>query len=180
MDLNDLQNLTLSQGREALQYADSFNRMTIMIGLSWRMESPDWLVLLGEYWSSCDNISEHAWHLQDTPFGELIEDPIGLRDAMMTPEERAKLALLPERVTIFRGCYANNKRGFSWSLDKGVATKFPSLHRYQQNGQALLVRATIARDQVLALKLDREEIEIIAYRPNIQAIQHVKKEPTPH
>lgn len=93
---------------------------------------------------------------------------------MMTGEERAALARLPAVVTVYRGCYANNKRGFSWSLDPAIAATFPTLNRYRQVGQPLLIRATVERDAILALKLDREEQEVIAERPKIVAIRHIR------
>lgn len=92
----------------------------------------------------------------------------------MTEAELAALANLPEEVTIFRGCYARNKRGLSWSLDATEAAKFPFYNRYRQLGQPLLIRGKVRRDSILALKLDREELEVIAERPKIEAIRHIR------
>jgi hypothetical protein len=146
-----------------------------MGSLSWQMKRDDWLTLLGENWSTCDNISEWWDDLLDTQFADLTESPLDFRHHMMTADEGAALKALPENVTIFRGCYADNKRGLSWTLDKATAAKFPTLHRYRQNGQPLLIRACVARDEILALKLDRREAEVIARRPKIQAISHIKE-----
>lgn len=53
----------------------------------------------------------------------------------------------------------------SWSTDKATAERFPTLTRYRQDGQPLLVTARVAKDRVIALKHDRAEAEIIALRP---------------
>lgn len=66
---------------------------------------------------------------------------------------------------MYRGCYKTNKRGFSWSLEREVAARSPFLYRYRQDDQALLVRATVAKRDIVALKHDREEAEVICWRP---------------
>jgi hypothetical protein len=166
--------VSLTAAREAIRLCNSYNRLPSVIELSWAMKGSDWLTLLGEEWSTCDNISEHWDNLLDTQFADLSADPLELRRHMMTPEEVDALEALPETVTVFRGCYAHNKRGLSWTLDEATARKFPLLHRYQQDGQPLLIRAEVARDKILALKLDRDEAEVIATRPKILAISHIK------
>ncbi len=155
---------------------NSYDRLPTLIAMAYDTEYVwDWLTLLGDAWSRCDNISIHMETLiNETPFQDLLSDPLTWRDAMMDAEERAALALLPEVVTIYRGCYANNKDGLSWSLDRDVAEQLPLKHRYTQDGQPLLIRATIARDDILALKLDRSEREVIAWQPKVRAISHIR------
>jgi hypothetical protein len=84
---------------------------------------------------------------------------------MMDPEERAALALLPDRLTIYRGCYPVNRPGRSWFLNREIATQIPYKHRYR--GPSLLGHSPILRTGTVArsravLKLDRKEGEIIA------------------
>jgi len=63
---------------------------------------------------------------------------------------------------VYRGCYAVNRAGLSWSTDCTVAERFPRLARYLRPGrQPILRTGTVARDRV-TLKLDRSEQEIIA------------------
>ena len=81
---------------------------------------------------------------------------------MMTLEERELYQTLPEQFEIFRGCGPDNMEGACWSLDPDVASRFPTLHRYQQT-EPLLVTAIVQREQVLAVKLDRQEAEIITF-----------------
>lgn len=157
--------LDLDGGREALRLCNSFNRLPTLINIAGRMEWWGWLRLLGEEWSVCDNIGKNADRLLDeTPFADLAERPQG-RELLMDADEQAALAALPDEVTVFRGCYASNKWGLSWSLDRDLAAKFPTLNRYTQDGQAFLVKARVRKADIIALKLDRGEAEIIALRP---------------
>lgn len=136
--------LTLEQAKERLRFANSYSRLPSLIELAWQMEWGDWLALLGEEWPSCDNIGLHLDELlEQTPLADVVEQPKALRHWLMTADELAALNALPETVTLWRGCYQPNKWGLSWSLDRAKAASFPFLHRYQQEGQALLVKARI-------------------------------------
>ena len=110
---------------------------------------------------SCDNITENLDDLLATPFEDFIHDPAAYRSCMMDTDEIEALNNLPEVVAIYRGCYANNQHGLSWSLDREIAISFPMLHRYHQDEKPILLQRTVARDKILALILDRSEAEII-------------------
>lgn len=174
--MNTIQPMTLEQGREHLRFANSYNRLGIMIEIAWRMEARDWITLLGENWPSCDNIGHYLEQLEDTPFGDTLDDAGFWRDVMMSPDERAAYAALPDRIIIYRGCYSNNKWGLSWSLEHEVAARFPFLNRYRQNGQALLVKAVVPKHDVVALKLDRAETEVICWRPKHISTSKLRRE----
>lgn len=172
----EFQPLTLDEAREQLKFSNSYSRLPDLMGMVWRLEWAEWLTLLGQEWSGCDNIAQHADALLDeTPLADVWQQPAALRHWLMTDDERAALGALSDTVTIWRGCYAHNKWGLSWSLDRAVAARFPFTHRYRQEGQALLVKATVRRDDVLALKLDRNETEIIAYRPKHVSTSHLRE-----
>jgi hypothetical protein len=160
--VTDFKIMTLAQGREHVRYANSYTRLGMLVEVAWMMEPADWMALLGEEWSTCDNISDSMDDLMDTHSGTRRKF---WRDEMMTPAERAVFEDLPDQLTIYRGCYGNNKWGLSWSLNRDLAARFPFLNRYQQNDQALLVRATLSKDKVVALKTDRGEGEVICWRP---------------
>jgi len=89
---------------------------------------------------------------------------------MMDSAELVAYRSLPARLTVFRGCGEINMLGASWSLDRDVAARFPTLNRYRQTAP-LLVTATVRRDRVLALKLDRDESEIITFHARRTAIE---------
>ena len=155
---------------------NSYDRLPTLIDLCSSMNPHQWLSVLGKIWGTCDNITDYKEDLLDTPpFAELTNNPLVWRNHMMTANERAALAKLPPRVTIYRGCYEHNKDGLSWTINRRVAASFPFLHRYRSRGTPLLIKATIPRDQILALNNDREEDEVIALRPEIQSIRHLTR-----
>jgi hypothetical protein len=89
---------------------------------------------------------------------------------MMTSEERVAYQLLPDNLTVFRGCGPGNMLGACWSLDRGVAAAFPMLNRYAQ-AEPLLITASVRRERVLAVKLDRDEAEIITFHARRIAVE---------
>lgn len=96
--------------------------------------------------------------------------PIQVRAGpLMDDAELQAFEALPDEVQLLRGCYALNKWGLSWTLDRATACRFPFLNRYWQEGQALLVTARAKKSDLIALKQDRDELEIIAWRP-----KHIK------
>lgn len=151
--------LSLEQAAAILYRENSYTRLPALIGLAGGTEREDWLRLLGEHWTGVDNVGQ--WLevlLADTPFSEAKEGPIF---EMMEDEEISAWRALPDEVTVFRGCYANNTDGVCWSLDKAVAERFPTLHRYRGDGPPLLVEARVSKNGVAAVKLDRGEAEIV-------------------
>lgn len=119
-----------------------------------------------------DNISQHLGDLWESPLGIALHLPERYRHHLMNADERAAFGRLPNEITLYRGCYESNMDGLSWSLDKKIAIKFPSLRRYRQDGQPLIISSKVNVRNVCALKLDRNEQEIIAWTPQI-----VSKEP---
>ena len=63
--------------------------------------------------------------------------------------------------------------GASWSLDRDVAARFSFLSRYlaaQPLAQPLLLTATVAKENVLAVKLGRDEAEIVTFSARRQRV----------
>jgi hypothetical protein len=142
-----------------------YSRMETVLQVRRDMNPPDWLQLVGDMWSSCDNLS-------------LYFDPLraslprrGPVVAMMTCPERDALSALPEQFAIYRGAGEINLEGASWSLKREVAARFPNLYRYRPQGPAFLVTAKVSKSRVLALRLDRQESEIITFAPTILGIE---------
>ena len=116
-----------------------------------------WLRVLGNEWSCIDNIGAY-------PFKEIFHRfRIQKRDLfqlMMTEEEKGFLSSLPEKVLIYRGAGSQNRLGLSWSLSMDVAERFPFLHRYKTSNPLLLC-AEVPKSRIYAVKLDRNEQEVI-------------------
>jgi hypothetical protein len=157
------------QLRQHLYRVGSFERAAVLFDyLEAGMNQPDqlevWLQVVGEFWEMLDGdrqmlvivLGVYRERLGEARFWPLL----------MTAEERAHLAGMPDEFEVFRGCYARvNTGGCSWSLDEATAEKFPLLHRYRiPNRQPVLLKATARRDDC-ALKLGRGEDEVITLTP---------------
>jgi hypothetical protein len=151
--------------KHLFRYSDSFSRLGMILGYVLLMADTDeWLRLLGENWSCCDNISEHIDDLR------VLIPQNGPCLQMMDEDEQRRWKELPEIVTIYRGCGARNIHGICWTLDRAVAGEFPTLNRYKVE-DPLLVTATVSKRDIVALKLGREEEEVITFRPRIVRIE---------
>lgn len=140
-------------------FVNSFSRLEVVLNNSAHMDRLDWFRQLGDAWSSCDNV----WRWRKLLASVLSSATPEELAAMMSDEDRARLAALPERVTVYRGCYPLNRVGLSWSLDEATARRFVTLNRYRQNAIPIIRTARAKRARVV-LKLDRGEAEIIAPR----------------
>jgi hypothetical protein len=118
-----------------------------------------WFVVLGNIWEACDNIGSYQDDVSEI-VNDWVDNPLTVIPELMTSEERAALEQLPDEITIFRGCGPENKHGLSWSLSRDVAIRFPFSPRYWTD-QPLLLSATVNKARVAALKLGRNEHEVI-------------------
>ena len=125
------------------------------------MEPEDWISLLGECWSSFDSIGPHQDELYDAVVS-MVADPHVIIPALMDEDEHRAFDALPNAITVYRGCGPKNRNGFSWSLDEEIARNFPRGPRYWQP-EPLLLTLTIPKSRAAALKLDRQEKEIIVF-----------------
>jgi hypothetical protein len=150
--------LTLDEGRRIEMMSNSYTRFANVIMLWPKMRREHWWTLLGEAWTCCDNISRYTcsrYGINPLDGAERAD-----LDLMMDAEERRAFAALPEEITVYRGCYKNNKKGLSWTLRREIAERFPTLMRYRQRGLPLLLIGTAHRSRCV-LKLGRNEDEII-------------------
>ncbi len=148
--------VSIDDARKRLAWCDSYSRMETLVELGFEMAVDEWYVVLGEEWSGCDNIGIFRRMLRK------MLPTTGAVLPMMDEQERATYTALPERITIYRGCGERNMLGACWSLERDVAAKFPFLNRYRAK-QPLLVTATVHKSLVLAVKLDRDEAEVITF-----------------
>ena len=147
--------------REKMGRPDSYGRLPALMvyqpfGPRRCFEYRAWYAVLGEIWSCCDNIGFFTEELR-----EQLRDAGPMVRHMMTPKERAELNRLGEWVTCYRGCGSKNRLGLSWSLELSIAARFPLYGRYRASDPVLLT-ARIRKSSIFALKLDRNERELIA------------------
>jgi hypothetical protein len=132
-----------------------------------KLSYEDWLTLVGEEWTRCDRwISSSQQELQEAL------PHLGPVRLMMTADENAAYDALPEVVTIYRGCDAKTASlpGICWSLNKDVANRFPFLGRFRAEKPTLLT-ASVPKHWILAVKLDRDEAEIITFAADVKMIR---------
>jgi hypothetical protein len=134
----------------------SFKNDNLRRRLGIPLDYDDSLTLLGEAWTSCDNIRHYQRDLRDR---------LGTRGPlrqMMSPEENEAYDALPDSVRCYRGCDRSVLTGACWTLDKVVANMFPFLQRYRAPSP-VVVTARVRKNNILALKLDRGESEIVTF-----------------
>jgi hypothetical protein len=171
-NLSELMALFGSKGaiEERIKFCNSYSRLPSLLEIGTFCDYDDWLGVVGDWWTSFDNVSQFL--------GEIMESPLFIVDwparSMMTTEENEQLDALPDEVIVYRGCYQRNKRGICWTLDKAIAERFPTLNRYQQSGQPLLVKGRVKKTDIIALKNDREEAEIVALGVKIISTSHIR------
>jgi len=135
-----------------------YSRMGVLLASRKFMQWQVFYKALGSIWSISDDITKHRFVLYRV-FANATRYQL---DLMMEPKEKKSLAVMPDVITVYRGCYPNNRNGLSWSMDKDIAAEFTLQNRYQQPGQKrLLLEARIRRENAVLI-FERSEQEIIA------------------
>lgn len=114
-----------------------------------------WWDLVGIVWTDSENIHQNldAWE-------EVWASDRPQRLQVMDKDEKAALAALPAKLTVWRGAIAGlNEEGMSWTLDRARAEWFA--RRFKREGEPVLVEATVPKRTVLAHFLGRNEAEIV-------------------
>jgi hypothetical protein len=86
----------------------------------------------------------------------------------MTSRERAAYDALPETVMIYRGQEARWEPGICWSLDREVANRFAVRFRGRN---PVVLTAKVSKCDILAVKLNRGEQEVITFAAAIAAVK---------
>lgn len=163
---------SIEEMERELLLRDSYSRLPALIemcsGLQLAGRESIGFVLLGKWWSVCDNVSEYLDDLAS------IMPEAGPVISMMDAAERAEFESLPDVVTVYRGAGKVNRWGASWSLDKRVAMGFPSLQRYWQK-YPMLYTAMVPKNRILAIKLDRGEQEVVTLGAVIVESQRIPR-----
>jgi hypothetical protein len=151
-----------------VRWHDSYSVMGGVLDLRPRMDYNDWLTVLGEAWTGCDNIRKHSAELRR------LLGTAGPFLPIMNAEEEAVYNALPARVTVYRGCSARYMGGPSWTLDEGVAKKFTVLARYTIP-DPVLVTASVRKQNVLAVLLGREEQAVVTFKARRVSVERLEK-----
>lgn len=158
--------LSIEDARKQIRFADSYNRLGMICALFQTMDVSHWFRLLGEEWSGCDN----TYRIKS--FLKWVSGASTQRELMSDAELEA-FEKLPAVITIYRGCGRGvNMDGISWSLCKQVASEFPTHARYAVK-RPVVITATVRKEKVVALKLDRDEKEVITFSAKRQLVEEI-------
>jgi hypothetical protein len=156
----------------ALSFAGHADRASLLCE-GWRLvqrgwlQQREWLAVVGEEWTCIDGERGELVQLLRTARWRAAKRGEDFWPALMQHREREALDALPKRFTVYRGCYRGiNEHGCSFSLRRSIAEKFagPDAYlRYRIDGaDAIVLAIEVDRDDC-ALKLDRNELEVIAF-----------------
>ena len=96
----------------------------------------------------------------------------------MALDVRRVVAGFPDRVRVWRGAVAGvNETGLSWAIDRNDAVGWTHRNVGLHDGDPVVVRASVAREDVIALFVERLESEILAL-PDVavEAVEDVSGE----
>lgn len=144
-----------------IHYCNSYNRLPTLIDAydNNKITLKELLIAFRDKWSSFDNISCYMEDIERIIF----DFDYQTIDLMMNLEEQKFYKELPDTLTIYRGCDKKNIYGLCWSLDRDIAIEFPFLKRYKAKNP-VLVTTTVYKHEILAVKLDRNEKEVITLK----------------
>lgn len=150
-----------------VMHSNSYNCLSMLMNICCqerRIEKvEDFAELLGENYSTCDNLYNDRWLVRIAfTYASLC------KEKLMTTEELEILKNLPDKVTIYRGMTVEEStkehQGVSWTLDKKVAEFFA--YQYIRNPSTAdkpktVVEKVIDKSEIVAVFWGRGEQEII-------------------
>lgn len=138
-------------------------RMALFARIADRLADSHYWETLAWIWRDSENIWQNR-----ADWVKLWRSKRPNREAVMTEEERATLAGLPERLTVYRGTQRGRATGLSWTLDEKRAAWFAKRFPHQRR-EPVLVSAVIERRRVLAFFSGRQEQEIVVLPQHVSA-----------
>jgi hypothetical protein len=155
-------------GFELIALHETPYRLDALLGYGLRLSDES-------YWEAV----RFAWTDTETPglnlelWEQVLDAPRLGRDALMTSDERATLAALPDEVTVYRGFnHDGGQFGLSWTLDAHRAEWFA--HRFAFNGVPRVAVGQVDRDLVIAYFACRREAEIVALAEDVDVTMVVQ------
>jgi len=141
-------------------YSNSYSRLGDVFNIKVQVSPDDFLKLLGEFWPMIDNFFEYKEDLKKVL-------PLTMCSQLMSVNELNYLKNIESEVSIYRCAEKGlNEDGLSWTLDKNIAKEFAKYNRYEKS-EPILLSAKVAKTNIVAIKLDRNEFEVITFGPEI-------------
>jgi hypothetical protein len=129
------------------------------------------------YWQLLRSVYQDSENIEETTclWEHLLSvDKLG-KEHMMYPEEHEAFSKLPAVLTVWRGvpCKADMYAGFSWSLSEKVAKWF-ALRGHKSSSACYLAKGNIAKSDILAHLLTRNEFEVMAWPKDVHDIELIR------
>jgi hypothetical protein len=153
---------------DVYRWGGSHERLPMILQMRSWFSRYEWECILGRHWTDFDRIYPYRIRLRS-----LLGTGGPVRN-LMNLEENDLYDQLPESVICYRGCDASHLVGASWSTDREIAISFPFLQRHSAS-VPVVVTAKVRKQQVLAVKTDRGEAEIITFSARRLKIEPVVK-----
>lgn len=121
--------------------------------------------LLGEVWRDSENIREdaEAWR-------QLWRADRGDTKYLMSDEEQATLAGMPDVFIVHQGHTDERDDGWSWTTDLHIAVWFARRFAALEGSTPMVSTGTVSKSDVLAYFAGRSESEIVVDRANVRGI----------
>jgi hypothetical protein len=115
-----------------------------------------------EYWEMLGLVytDQEIVHHQWPKLRKLLQSPRPHREFIMSEEDRAIFADLPEELSLFRGFCRGNGKGWSWTLEEDTAIWFANRLAISGSRPSLLVGTAMKKDTI-AYFGERDENEIL-------------------
>lgn len=130
-----------------------------------RLDDKSYWSFLSQIWIDTENMWQNA---EDWEF--LLSSPRpGRKEHFMEEDDVKKLDTLDPQFTVFRGTCYGLPLGLSWTLDKEKAAWFAL--RFRRDTPPIVVRGTVAKDDVIAYLGGRGENEIVTLPDQVTKIR---------
>jgi len=153
LDLETARDLLCGRG------INSHQRLQAMLELVERRSAEEGMPIVLENWTGCDATGAGIDCLL---FCLSVWKAQGHRhDGYLSVEAREFFDDLSDEVTVYRGGDASKHIGAAWSTDRDVALGFARGHRGIRNPDPIITAATVSKEDILAVFVDREESEVL-------------------
>ncbi len=122
---------------------DKPERLRALAVVAHRLEPGAYWHLVGEMYRSTESAYDNLDVIE-----QLFMCPRPRRYLVMTNMESKRLRRLHKEPTIYRGCWAGNAAGWSWTLSRKTATWYAN--RCPYDGQPLIIKGRVRQTDILA------------------------------
>lgn len=129
--------------------------------------------VLGRLWVLSESLYRDEPYIRAMLTPERLASPD--RRHMMEPDDEVVLNLMPDPIPVYRGCWAGNAAGWSYTVDREKAKWFAN--RCAMDGQPLLLEGSVAKADVLAYLYSRGESELVIPPERVTIARRVRLPP---